>query len=314
MAWTNYHLLTNASPGATRNSGTNGDLKTLLKWACLQAGWTIIDETTNAILLLPAAGNGFPLLINHDSAVSGAAQRCLVRGCESGASVGSLTDPFPLTTQVADASSNWLVSNTASTTDRPFIIEVWDSGLLYLSQFNGTAWDGGVYVTAPATRSADTWNTYIGVRNSTSNTSSAWLTQNPIPNGGVGLTGFFARSFDGTVKSSRAMLSAITAQIGGSVVAWPAAGSGPDGEIDSDPIGIACAGSQSTTISSSAIMRRAWLPQFRAPLCDGIGSFDSSTTFANTAYDPTAVFRLINSSTEPFIVLEETNTYRVPTL
>lgn len=312
MPFPNFVHLTNASPGATRNSGTNGDLCVLFDWALPQAGWTIEFSSGNARVYRPPSGNRFRLHVNHDSAVSGAAQRAVVRGCESASGATTLVDPFPLTTQVADTSANWIVSSLANTTDRPFRILVWESGLIYLSQFNGAGWDAGVFIDAPATRSSDSWNTYCSCRNSTSNTATAWLNQNPFPVGGTGLSGFFARTYDGTVKSSRAMLVAATSPLGVAVGAWASAGSGPDGEIDSDPIGISCTGSQSATISAAGIIRRAWLPQMRNPLTSGIGAFDSTTTFTNTAYDPTALFRLINATTAAYIVLEESNTFKVP--
>ena len=90
--------LTEASSGAPRNSGTNGDLCVLLDWALVtNGGWSIVQTAANARVYKPIGGNGFLLYVNHDSAVSGAAQLATVRGCESAtaASEAGLVSPFP---------------------------------------------------------------------------------------------------------------------------------------------------------------------------------------------------------------------------
>jgi hypothetical protein len=157
--------LNQASAGAPRNSGTNGDLVTLLDWALVtNGGWTIDKTATNARVYLPVSGNGFRLYVNHDSAVSGAATLATVRGCETAtaASEAGVTNPFPTIAEIAATSATWCVSSAASTTSRNFDIYVTPSFMMYFSNINGlVAWDVGMFGDFSAAITGDVYNTRV---------------------------------------------------------------------------------------------------------------------------------------------------------
>ena len=312
MPFANFVHLTNASSGAPRTSGTQGDLVALMDWALPQVGIAIEASSGNERLYRPAVGNRFRYYFNDNTAASGGAQRCVVRVVESG-TIGSLVDPTPVVSLVADTSCNFLKSSAASTVDRAFHIVAWDTGFIYASQYNGTAWEIGNIVDFAPSRSADTWNTYIGVRNSTNVTTSLWLNQNPQPVTSVG-PGYIVRSYDGTVKSTRAaMVMGTGAGFGNAGAGWPAANAGADGEIDSEAVAIACTGAQSSSaIGSAAIMKRGWIPHMRNPLCNGIGSLNDGDTYTDSAYDPLSEFVILKGNGTNFVALEISNTYRPP--
>lgn len=311
-------VLTNASSGAPRNSGTNGDLCALLDWALVQEGWAIEYTATNARVYRPASGNRLRLHVRHDSAVSGAAQRALVRGCESASSATSITDTFPLAAQVVDANSNWLISTVASTTDRPFIILVTPTWMAYLSQAGGVAneWTIGWFGDLPAEYSGDTWNTAILVRGQANNTvSSGGIAAGAGTNlAGSTLGLYWARDITGATKSSVGMLCASATALG-AMQGGVAARAGYLNAVYREPIGVSDFASGTTAPSTLALIKRGWLPQLWNPLHLGRGSLSDTDTFTDTAYDPTASFRALSSGAGAgvaFIIVEETDTWSPP--
>lgn len=313
MAWTNFHYLTNASPGATRNSGTNGDLCALLDWALPQAGWAIEFSSGNARQYRPATGNRFRLNVIHDSTVSGAAQRAMVRGWEVASSATAGTDPFPLTTQAADNASNWLVSTLANTTDRPFRLLVWDTGVIYMSNAGGVAnrWSYGDFCDVTENDDPDTWGTHIFCRNSTSNSIVSALSS---PNlNGVSTGSYFARDISGTIKSSMGCFFGNSTTLGATSNSLPAIDAGYLGKIRRERVAVSCFGSQSNVLGSNALIRRGFIPQLWTGLGSGMGAVTDADTFTDSLYNPGALFRFNNISADnTLVVLETTNTWLEP--
>ncbi|SDQ41841.1 hypothetical protein SAMN05216569_1050 [Pseudoxanthomonas sp. CF125] len=321
MTWI---VLTNASSGATRNSGTNGDLCTLLDWALPQAGWAIEYTAANARVYRAASGNRLRVNVRHDSAISGAAQRCFVRGCESASSATAITDPFPLASQVVDANSNWLVSTTASTVDRPFIICLNETFFYYFSQVGSVAneWSMGFFGDAPAEYSGDSWNTVCAVRANASNTavSTNGIGQPTSCGFTVGPTGqiFFARDVTGAIKSSQSSIGGFssTSVAMGQLTAGNAARAGYQNKIYRTHVGVNDYASITGTASTLALISRAWLPNLWQPLHLGRGAVSDVDTFTDTAYNPAASFRMLScngaTTTGPCCIIEETDTWVAP--
>lgn len=315
MAFPNFAYLNNSSPGFPGNSGTNASFKNLMKWALLQVGWSNVDETTNGIVLRAATGNRFPFIINDDSAVTGNARFAMTRGAEIATGVTTFTDAFPTAVLLADANANAYKSSLASGTDRQCHIVAWDTGFIYASQFNGTDWEIFPYSDLFPSRSADTWATYIGPHGGTNTGQSSWFRQTEYSNINLSAftTGYLARSYDGTVKSTKAALNLRSRGLGNTGTSgWPTASNGPDGEIDTSPVGIACSGSTGIIAANTGMVLRGYIPHMHNPLHNGIGGLSSGDIYHNSAYDPAADFLILKSDTTNFVALEITNTWKPP--
>lgn len=307
--------LTNASAGATRNSGTNGDLNALIWWALQQhGGWAReYDDAVNFASVFRAnVGNRRRLYIQHNSAVSGGAQRAVVRGCESASSATTLVDPFPTVAQVASTSASWSPSSTANTTDRAFFIYVGDTWLAYFSDVgSGGTFEGGVFGDCAVRDSDDVWATYVSCRN-TPGTGITWLNSVASSLSLVGLTGFFCRDASGAVKSTRATLSSPGSALG-VITSAPAARGGWKNRVYREPLAIHCSGASGGTAGTLAIIRRGFFPNLWGPLHNGIGSVATADTFTDTAYNASAVFRGIPAAPSgAWIIAEETDTWADP--
>jgi hypothetical protein len=310
MTWL---VLTNASPGATRNSGTNGDLTTLLDWALPQAGWAIEYTSGNARVYRPGSGNRFRLHVNHDSAVSGGAQRAVVRGCEDASAATTLVDPFPLTSQSADTASNWLVSTTASTADRPFIIFLNETFVHYFScpTSNADQWDWGCFGDVPTNYPSDSYNTIVNVRNAASTTAGVGITQamatTASGSGGI----WWVRDITGATKSSRGILYGSGAGLG-SNTGSPAARGGYQNRIYREYVGVTDFASTTTTGSVLSLLKRGWIPGLWNPLHNGRGSVSDVDTFTDTTYNPSAEFRYLSATATAGLIMEITDTWSPP--
>lgn len=320
MTWL---VLTEASVGATRNAGTNGDLTTLLDWALPQASWAIEYTSGNARVYRPSTGNRFRLHVNHDSVVSGGAQRALVRGCEDASAASTLVDPFPLVGQVVDANSNWLVSTAANTTTRPFKIYLSETFVFYFSQVSSTAneWSMGFFGDVPPEYDSDVWNTIISQRNSATNTG--------VSSNGIGqvvgttLTGangplHWVRDITGATKSSVGILyaSAGTILTMGAATGAPGARAGYQNAIYREFVGVSDYAATVNTPTSLSLIKRGWVPHLWNPLHNGRNSVNDVDTFTDIPYDPTASFRMLSCSAAslsgPCCIIEETDTWSPP--
>lgn len=308
-------VLTNSSPGATRNAGTNGDLCTLLDWALPQAGWAIEYTATNARVYRPGTGNRFRLHVRHDSAVSGAAQRALVRGCENASSATVLTDPFPLAAQVGDTASNWLVSSTADTTDRPFVIYLTETFVYYFSKFSSTAetWEMGFFGD-PSPSLTDPWGTVCSVRATASNGLAANQGIQQLVSGNLSsLTAglWWCRDITGATKSSTGILHASGTQLG--VVAnTPTARAGYGNRIYREYVGVSDRASTTTTASSLGLVKRGWMPNMWSGLHTTRGTVSDADSFTDTAYNALATFRIHPAALGPWVIMEDSDTWVSP--
>jgi len=317
----NFIHLTEASSGAPRNSGTNADLCTLLDWAlvsgAVNAGWAINQTATNARVYKPPAGNRFCLYVNHDSAVSGAAQLATVRGCESAtaASEAGIVNPFPTIAEVAATSATWIISSAASTTTRNFDIFASDRFVYYITNVSGASnvYQVHMFGDFSPTLTGDVYNTLCSTRNASSTSASADL----MCNAGsiVGTTRLWVcRSYDGTVKSVSGSIFTSGGSSMGAVTACAAALAGATGLIDRVKCQIMDTGATTTTFSTTkGIASRGWIPNLWLPVHSGFGTVNARDTFTDTAYNGSATFEaFMNSGNSTFFALETTNTWSPP--
>lgn len=314
MTWI---VLNNASSGATRNSGTNGDLTTLLDWALPQAGWAIEYTSGNARVYRPGSGIRNRLHVNHDSAVSGAAQRATVRGCEDASAAATLVDPFPTVAQVANGSSCWLVSSLANTTDRPFIIMLNETFVYYFSQYSGTTniWEGG-WFGDPYPGLTDPYGTIMCQRNNSGNSGSTVLGQAMQQGASVDASPeiYWMRDITGATKSSTGALSGSGINLG-LVTGTASARAGYGNRSFRERIGVTDLASTTSTASSLSIVKRGWLPNVWNGIQNGRGTIDDTDTFQDIAYNPSALFRQLPvaaAASSGSIIIETSDTWSPP--
>lgn len=255
-------------------------------------GWAIEYSTGNARVYRPGSGNRFRLHMNDDSATSGSATRCVVRGCENASDATTLVDPFPTVAQVANASANWNKSDAASTAARLFDIWVGETFVIYAVNWSATTnlWEVCFFGDFAPSLSGDSYNTLCTVRNTTTTgggevwaNSAGWINTNQNGSSRV----YLCRTYDGTVKSVLGAVSGKSNQttiglIGANV---PAAGLGPTSGIDTQIFSIYDSGVQSGTVSSSlALPIRGFLPNILSPQHGGPGSFNTRYNYAQTPY------------------------------
>ncbi len=310
MTWI---VLTNSSSGAPRNSGTNGDLCSVLDWALPQASWAIEYSSGNARVYRPGSGNRHRLHVYHDSSISGNAGLALVRGCEDASSATSITDPFPLTSQLANNASNWLVSNTQNTTDREFKIYLSETFIYYFSSFGGssTFWSMGCFGDVPGNFSSP-YDTVCCVKPNTSTSDGGGLAQ-AISGGASVINGRFwwCRDLSSSVKSTTGSMAGVQTSSPGVVSGLPIARAGYGNRIYREKIGVNDSSAQTTTMGTLSMVKRGWLPNLWAPLHGGVGTITVDDTFTDTAYDPSASFRALIYSTS-WLIVEETDTWSAP--
>lgn len=303
-------LLTEASPGATRNAGVLGDLTTLLDWALNgRHGWTIKYTDTNRRVYESLSGH--LLYVNHNTS----AQLAIVRGCESATGIDSRVDEFPTVAQVSDAICNWLVSTAANATARPYYILVGPDFFIYAPAADGTYFDVNFFGEAPPTFATDNHNVLINVRgvshNALGNALASANSHGVLPNSKL----FFRRDITGSIKSVRGFLPTLSGSAIGAIGNLPAATAGYLNAIMRVPLIAGDIGSNATTAGAQAIANRCTLPQLWAPLHNGTGGLSPGDTFQDLAWNPAAVFRPLTataSGSTGWVILEETDTW-VPT-
>ena len=312
--------LNESSSGATRLSGTNGDLNAFLKWALVtNGGWTNPFTTTNADIFVAPSGNKFPLFVNHDSANSGNAGLAVVRGCESAtaAAAASLINPFPTVAQAGATVSNTIVSTAASTTTRNFDIYIGPSFFYLFVNSGGSTniWDFFFYGDFSPVIAADTWATAISIRNTSSAGAGVW----PVPFGSGGVATnqiYIVRSIDGSVNSTHSGFTATTsASIFGICTDAATMQNGPTGLIDRRKVAVGCSGSSTTTFTSAkGLYVRGYLPQLWEPIHSGLGAVNSRDTFTDTAYNGSATFQVFSAATgnAANAIIEQTATWNPP--
>lgn len=304
-------------PNSGRLSGTNGDLVGIMDIALVANGWAIEYTSGNARVYRPGTGNRFRLHMNDDSATSGNAGLCTVRGCENASSATTLTDPFPTVALVANNASNWLKSTAASTAARAFDIWVSPTWVIYAVNAIGTTdqWEWHFFGDFAPALSGDSYNTLCTVRNSaTTSSGQLWSCANTY----AGLSGryWLARSYDGTVKSTQSgPFSGFSGTIG-SITNAPQAQSGATTGVDTIKVPLLDTGATGTWPSPTiGLPTRGWLPNIRLPLHGGHGAINTRDTYTDTAYNPSFIGQIITAISAPtagFLTVETTDTWSPP--
>lgn len=309
-------------PNSGRLSGTNGDLVGIMDIALVANGWSIEYSSGNARIYRPGSGNRFRLYMNDDSASSGAATMCLVRGCEnaSSASDAGLVDPFPLPALVANNLSNWTKSNLANTTARTFDIWVSPTWVIFSCNWNGTAqqYTFNFFGDVGAALPGDSYNTICMVGNTTNaNIQQGWGWGNTTNSSTGALYLIWARSFDGTVKSTRGQTTWVSTSVG-ALSAGSQAQAGPTGKVDRQKIPLQDMGNSTvgaTFVPAIGLVTRGWMPNVWMPLHVGKGTLSGRDTFIDTGYNASADFSVVSKGSgvnDAFFIIETTDTWSIP--
>ncbi len=308
-------FLSETSPGAPVLSGTNGALNAVLDWALVQNGWTIEYTATNARVYRAGTGNRFCLSVQHDSAISGNACLATVRGCESATSATTLVNPFPLVSQVPNTTATWVTSDLPSTAARKYFIYVGETWFKLMVRHGSLEyWETQFFGDAPKIKGEDSWATICTVRGVTNNSYNGGIMNTVVyPSPNVATPLFFARSIDGTIKSTRGYVSSSTSgAVPGGTPVFPSARSGYGNTIDREQAGIGCSGGTTAVLTPLCIHRRACMPNTWLPLHSSVSGMTSGDTHTDTAYNASAVFRIIPTYNAGFHITEETDTWVAP--
>lgn len=279
---------TEATGGAPTVSGTNGALVAALDIALPLNGWAIEYTSGNGRIYRAATGNRFRVAVFDDSAVSGDARACVIRGCENatGATTGDLIGPFPLVAQVANNRQFILKSSTANGTARNYTIFVAETWFRIFINSTGVAnaWETFRFGDVANQYSGDAYATLCSSRNDTytsvvNNAGYTFVTSSPS---------FWCRSIDGSVKSSVAVpnvpsFSDSSFAVSGSINLLKAPFAGYGGTIDGDEISVYCYSNTSTTAGTLPIAKRGWIQNTYAPLHAGNTGVSSRKTWDNGA-------------------------------
>ncbi len=308
-------FLSDTSPGAPVLSGTNGALNAVLDWALVQNGWTIEYTSTNARVYRPGTGRRFRLFVQHDSAISGDVRLATVRGCESATSTTVLIDPFPTVAQQANNLSTWVTSELIGTAARKYFIYVGETWLKLMVRHGGAEfWETQFFGDVPKIKGEDSWATVCTVRGATSTNFNVGIMYGTIPaypSATVPL--FFARSIDGSVKSTRGYISAtFMGDVPGNIAGFPRARSGYGNTIDREQAVIGCTGGATAVSTALCVHRRAYLPNTWMPMHSHANGMTSADTHTDSAYHPSAVFRILPTYSSGFHITEETDTWVAP--
>lgn len=317
--------LTDQSSGAPALSGSNGTLCNVLDWALVQKGWAIEYTAANNRVYRPGAGNRNRLFVCHDSAVTGDARLALVRGCEnaSAANVANLTNPFPTVAQTANNLSTVLCSTTASAAARGYRIILTDRFVLMFincAVSNVANWDFFMFGDLSGVESGDVYATICHNGNVATATSTSGRSMGAGLSTGYYVTGgktYFARSIDGSVLSSSAVLFGSGSNTSGaqspcSVTGAPSMRSGYANRIDREKVGVNCAGSSGNTAGGLAVHRRGWVPHLWNPLHSSIGSVTADDVFTDSAYASGSSFCICPAASGACFILETTDTWSPP--
>lgn len=314
--------LSNNSPGAPELKAVNGSLCAVLDWALVQAGWAIeYTNGANARVYRPPLGNRFRLHVNHDSAVSTSANMATIRGCENATSATDLIDPFPTVAQKANNYSTVLIG-TGATVAREYHVIAHDTFMLMAIsgiQANTSGWDIMFFGDLVPTNAADNYATAILIGDSAATSASSSRAMSSVLYGGPSFTGkvFFARSIDGTVKSTGGALSGTATSSGASNLCaignTPAMRAGFLARIVREKLAASCTGSSTTAVNTAlCVVRRGWVPWLWSPLHYNVGSVTTDDTFTDATYAAGATFRPVLASTSVAAILELTNTWSAP--
>jgi len=308
---------TGGLPNSGRLSGTNGDLVGIMDVALPLNGWAIEYTSGNARVYRPGTGNRFRLHMNDDSAASGSATVCVVRGCENASNATTLTDPFPTVAVQADSLANWIKSSTANTTARNFDIYVGETWVWFLVNLAGAtnSWEGHFFGDCPSAYTGDAYNTMCTTRNSASAASTFF--NNSTTNAAGSAKMFWCRSYDGTVKGTQSSINFMSTTLG-VIASYPRVFAGPSASLDTQKLSLCDTGTTSATPSATlGLPIRGYLPNLRAALHSGrdTSTPNSRDTYGDSSYDPSfqgTIFCFTNSSGGGIIAVESSDTWSPP--
>lgn len=308
-------------PNSGRLSGTNGDLVGIMDIALPLNGWSIEYSSGNARIYRPGTGNRFRLHMNDDSSVSGHPYFCTVRGCENATDATTLVDPFPTVAASSDTSAIWIKSQTADTTARSFDIYIGETWVIYVVGWRTVVnyWEFHFFGDCAPVLAGDSYATLCFVRDSTSVTAAAGYNTTVTTRGSSRF--WWARSYDGTVKSTSSGIPFAQGNSVGQTTYFAQIFLGPTTGVDTQRIGLMDTGTSSPTVvnASLGLPLRAWLPNLLFPLHNGIqgsGVPNARDTYSNSAYNPAfqgVIYTSSNSSTGAFVVVEASDTWTPPT-
>ena len=310
-------------PNSGRLSGTNGDLVGIMDVALVANGWAIEYTSGLARVYRPGTGNRFRLHMNDDSAVSGNAGLCVVRGCENASAATTLVDPFPTVALVANNAANWLKSNAVSTAARAFDIWVGTTWVIYAVNYGASAngWEVHFFGDCPPSLAGDSYNTLCFSRRITTTSSTTFYAMGG-PSGGFASPLFcWARCFDGTVKSTTGWSPSVGSTSIGLLSAGNPAFLSPTLGIDTQKVSLTDSGTGAgTSVTSTGLQVRGWLPNILDPLhrspSNTLGAGPQARdSYTNTAYNAAFVGKVVrssNSGTTAFLVVEESDTWSPP--
>lgn len=311
MAWTK---ISSTDSGAPQALSVNGSLNNILRWALPQLGWAVeYGPSGNASVFRAAAGNRLRLHVHHDSSVSGNAALAYVRGAHTATSATSIGSPFPDATQAPNASSNWRCGTVGDpATAASWVIYGNDRFFIYLCYDGGYKWDMVYFGDVPS-EYATGYETIVTVRGNTS----------PYGSFGMGAPGyaypyfdychFWARGINATTVSTMGARNFSAAGYAlGRIPSTPVMRGGYQNRLMREKVAISDYGSTNTTFGVLGINRRGWVPNLWNPIHSGIGgSVAGQDTFTDTAYNPSAIFRVFDSNSGVAII-EETDTWSRP--
>lgn len=310
-----FYYFTSSDSGAPALSGTNGTFVTLLDWILVtKGGWTQVYSGTNKAVYRAPSGNRFYLRVVHDSAVSGSAQRATVRGYESMSGIDTGTDPFPTVAQQSDANSNWSASQSANSTARAYFGLVTDTFVelfVQAASTNGTKYY--FFGDVAAAIDTDAWATAICVQGSASTSIDGSPGMQSASN-----VYYWARSIDGSVKSSKGVLQipggfGLLGNISAAAAPCAAYPHAYDTKLHHAAVPLGCNANAASSIGTLAMPARGWIPNLRQPL-HSTGTVTTGDTLTDSSYDASAVFVLASASAGAgaFCLLEKTDTWSPP--
>lgn len=322
------YVLRSTDVGAPTLSGTNGTLCTVLDWALVAiAGWAIEYTATNHRVYRAATGNRRRLYVGHDSAVSGDARLATVRGAEnaSAAAVASLTDAFPTTAQVANASSSVLCSTATGSTARAYKIIVTPTFVAMAINCGGTNqsnWELWGFGDLAGADSADVYATIMHIGNNAATTATSARGMSSCGTHVVSSWAFSAckvwlcRNIDGSQKSVSGGFVLPAGTTPTSFCSVSGAGdmrAGYGNRILREKVAVTCSGSNlASTVSAMNQYKRGWVPNLWNPVHTNIGSVSSDDSFGDTAYNASAVFEIVPATTAICAILEMSDTWSAP--
>lgn len=303
-------------------SGTVGSLITALDAILITGeGWTSPFSGTNEKQYQQPGGSGFRLYVNDNGTLAAGAREAIVRACESSTALSTLVDPFPLTTQLADANCVWRKSDTADATARTYHAIADDRSLFLWIVFGSFASDGYWFGDEDPYWPGDNYACSIAVRRA-GNDATAGRAMEPTANSitqssSVVAGRYYARTEDGLTKSVLSAYATRCTQFGsagaGTVLPYP---NPTTGKIHIIPAVAASLGGTTTTIATPASIR-ARVPFLFEPI---LGSTWTGLlvgdTFTDTAYDAASQFLILSSNNATTgsqkVVLQTAGTWTVP--